>query len=89
MLRHVCAVSKKADTLWFKWVHTYLIKYHYFWFMDVPSDSSWTMKKLFKLGSLGQKCIQYTVRNGEKTFLWLDNWHPMGPLCKYFCTILS
>ena len=28
--------------------------------------------------------IKHRVGNGERTFLWFDNWHPMGPLLDHF-----
>lgn len=42
--------------------------------MSVPSSASWTIKKIFKL------MIKYIIGKGSKTFLWLDNWHHLGPL---------
>ena len=41
-------------------------------------------KKIFKLRSLGQAMISYDIGNGQDTFLWLDNWHPLGPLYQKF-----
>ncbi|GFS41160.1 hypothetical protein Acr_00g0072720 [Actinidia rufa] len=52
--------------------------------MSSPQDSSWTMKRLFKLKQLGQPLIRDLVGNGRDTFLWLYNWHSMGPLYKQF-----
>ncbi|GFZ01445.1 hypothetical protein Acr_15g0000540 [Actinidia rufa] len=52
--------------------------------MSPPQDSSWTMRRLFKLRQLGQPLIRHLVGNGRDTFLWLDNWHPVGPLYKKF-----
>ncbi|KAI8530160.1 hypothetical protein RHMOL_Rhmol11G0033800 [Rhododendron molle] len=80
MLRHLWAFCKKADTLWIKWVHSFIIKEQCLWTMEVPRDASWTMRKLLGLRHLGQPLIKYLVGNGEIIFLWLDNWHPLGPL---------
>ncbi|XP_058216962.1 uncharacterized protein LOC131327851 [Rhododendron vialii] len=84
MLRHLWAICNKADTLWVKWIHNYIIKGQCFWSMDIPSDASWTMRKVLNLRSLGQSLIKYQVGNGQNTHLWLDNWHPLGPLFKRF-----
>lgn len=80
MLRHLWAISKKADNLWVRWIHAYVIKHRNLWYMDPPNDSSWTIRKLFKLRSLGQPLIKHRIGNGNNTFVWLDNWHPLGPL---------
>lgn len=61
-------------------IHSYVIKEECLWHMSLPSSSSWTIRKLFKLRVLVQPCIKYVVGNGARTFLWLDNWHPLGPL---------
>ncbi|XP_058198389.1 uncharacterized protein LOC131313912 [Rhododendron vialii] len=42
------------------------------------------MRKVLNLRSLGQSLIKYQVGNGQNTHLWLDNWHPQGPLFKGF-----
>ncbi|XP_058198487.1 uncharacterized protein LOC131314007 [Rhododendron vialii] len=73
-----------ADTLWIKWVHTYIIKDQCLWAMEVPCDASWTMRKLLGLRRLGQSLIKYQIGNGERTFLWWDNWHPLGLLYDRF-----
>ncbi|KAI8537304.1 hypothetical protein RHMOL_Rhmol09G0013100 [Rhododendron molle] len=52
--------------------------------MRLPHDSSWTIRKLFKLREEVQPLIKYVIGNGNTTFLWLDNWHAAGPLYNLF-----
>ncbi|XP_058216740.1 uncharacterized protein LOC131327608 [Rhododendron vialii] len=52
--------------------------------MDIPNDASWTMRMLLNLRSVAQPLIQYLIGNGQGTFLWLENWHPLGPLFNKF-----
>ncbi|KAI8537813.1 hypothetical protein RHMOL_Rhmol09G0052800 [Rhododendron molle] len=52
--------------------------------MDIPSHSSWTMRKILGLRKLCQPLIRYHVSNWANTFLWLDNWHTLGPLYAKF-----
>ncbi|GFY98910.1 hypothetical protein Acr_13g0003110 [Actinidia rufa] len=66
-------VCKKADTLWVKWIRTYVIKK-----LGAGWELSWTLKKIFKLQEIGQALIKYEVGDGDSTFLWLENWHPFG-----------
>ncbi|XP_058192089.1 uncharacterized protein LOC131309479 [Rhododendron vialii] len=84
MARHLWTLSKKSDSLWVKWIHSYVIKRKCLWHMRLPQDSSWTIRKLFKLRDQIQPLIKYVVGNGSKIFLWLDNWHTEGPLYKVF-----
>lgn len=84
MLRHLWALCKKADTMWVKWIHFYFIKGQCLWSMDIPNDASWTTRKVMNLGNLGQPLIKYMIGNGRDTFLWLDNWHSLGPLYTKF-----
>lgn len=51
-----------------------------FRYMILPSDSSWTLPKIVNLEGIGQSFIKWKIRNGQDTFLWLDHWHPLGPL---------
>lgn len=78
MTKHLWALALKADTLWIKWVHTYIIK------GKLHVGYSYNCFKFFKLRPLVQPWITYLVGNGNKTFLRLDNWHPLGPLLAKF-----
>lgn len=48
ILKLLWALSRKADSLWVKWVHTYIIEDHDIWIMGLPSDVSWTIRKIFQ-----------------------------------------
>ncbi|KAG5545465.1 hypothetical protein RHGRI_017828 [Rhododendron griersonianum] len=50
--------------------------------MPIPNDCSWTIRKLLKLRDLRHLFVKHIIGNGQSTFLWLDNWHPRGPLYK-------
>ncbi|XP_058217276.1 uncharacterized protein LOC131328342 [Rhododendron vialii] len=83
-LRHLWALCKRENNLWVKWIHSYFIKDQNFWVMKLPQDCSWTMRKLMKLRGLCQSWVKHVIGNGQRTFLWFDNWHPSGPLYKLF-----
>lgn len=47
------------------------------------------MRKLFNLKGLAQPLIRYiNIDNGANTFLWLDNWHAIGPLFARFGNVV-
>lgn len=74
-------VCNKDDILWVKWIHSYVIRDYCIWAMTLPSDASWTLRKIFGLRRVGQQSfIKSIVGNGLFTHLWLDNWHSLGPL---------
>ncbi|KAL7173044.1 hypothetical protein ACSBR2_032503 [Camellia fascicularis] len=74
------AICKKSNILWVKWIHTYIIKSKCFRTMQVPSNVSLTVRKLFSLRREAIPLIKKVIGNGESTFLWLENWHSLGPL---------
>lgn len=84
MTRHLWALSKKADSLWVRWIHSYIIKGKCLWMMQLPQNSPWTIRKLFKLRDKVQPLIKHVIGDGDSTFLWLDHWHNVGPLYKVF-----
>lgn len=36
MVKHIWDVCNKSDTLWVKWIHTFVIKNSCFWVMEIP-----------------------------------------------------
>lgn len=80
MSKLLWAIASKADTLWIRWIHTYLFKDQCLWTMNTPTNASWTIRKLFNLRQWVHLWVKSIVGNGKNTFLWLDNWHPFGPL---------
>lgn len=60
MLRQpLWALSKKADSLWVKWVHTCVIKGK-----CLPTEASWTVRKFFELRAVGQPLINISLVMG-------------------------
>ena len=80
MMRHLWAVCSSQNSLWVQWCHKFMIKNKCFWSLSIPSDCSWTWRKILKLRDIAQPFIKHSIGNGNNTFLWLDNWHPNGPL---------
>ena len=53
MFRYLSAISEKSEFQWVKWVRTFVNKQHNLWYTPLTHNSSWTIKKLFKLRTLG------------------------------------
>ena len=83
MCRHIWHLfSDKDQSMWTSWIRTYCIKKRCFWSLKIPGDCSWTWRKLLRLRSSAQKGIKHVIGNGASTYLWLDDWHPLGPLIR-------
>ena len=52
-LKHICAIfQNSAQSLWVKWIHSYMLKGKSFWVVKPPATSSWYWRKLLRLRSL-------------------------------------
>ncbi|XP_028105446.1 uncharacterized protein LOC114304489 [Camellia sinensis] len=52
--------------------------------VSVPSDSSWVWRKILSLRKAIFPLILHKIGNGNATFLWHDNWHPVGSIWDKF-----
>ena len=84
MLRHMWDLARKKDSMWVQWCHTYMLKGRSLWVGEVHGDVSWTWRKLMKLKDIAWSFIKYKIGNGNDTWLWVDNWHPHGPLLRRY-----
>ena len=57
-----------------------MLKNKSFWVVKPPSQCSWYWRKLLKLRDTVKPLLKHNIGNGCGTFLWYDNWHPLGPL---------
>ena len=86
MVRHLWDLARKKDSLWVKWCHSYMLRGRSMWGVDVQGDVSWTWRKLMKLREVVWMYMKYKIGDGKDSFMWIDNWHPCGPLLKRFGT---
>ncbi|XP_028125748.1 uncharacterized protein LOC114322601 [Camellia sinensis] len=76
--------SGGEGSMWCQWVKSYLLKGKSFWIVKVPNDPSWVWRKLLSLRKWVSPLIKHKIGCGDTTFLWFDNWHPIGPLWNKF-----
>lgn len=70
-----------GDSLWGKWIRTYLLKKKSFW--EIKSNTqigSWMWKKLLRLRDIAKTFCRRDVGNGCNTSFWFDNWSVKGVL---------
>ncbi|KAL0305188.1 UNVERIFIED_CONTAM: hypothetical protein Scaly_2993300 [Sesamum calycinum] len=79
-------VKKKADSTWVAWIQQNRLKQQTIWSFH-GFDGSWGWKKLLKLRNGFLTGVEMKVGNGESFSLWLDPWHPDGPLITRFSVV--
>ncbi|XP_058208177.1 uncharacterized protein LOC131321190 [Rhododendron vialii] len=72
------------QSMWCQWVKSYLLRGKSFWSVKTPSDPSWVWRKILNLRPYVQPHIKYKIGDGQFTYLWFDNWHPLGHLLPRF-----
>lgn len=76
----------KVGSLWVAWVDTNWLKGRSFWQIPIPQSCSWSWKQILKLREVAKRFLKFKVGDGNRLFLWLDDWHPDGCLLdKYGC----
>lgn len=79
-LHLVWKIVSGSNSLWVSWVRHYLIRQGTFWDVKETTLGSWQWRKLLKLRPIAAEFILNEIRNGQKTFFWLDKRLPMGRL---------
>ncbi|KAG7533588.1 Reverse transcriptase zinc-binding domain [Arabidopsis thaliana x Arabidopsis arenosa] len=80
-LKLIWRIASHGDSLWVKWLETYLLKQKSFW--SIKSNTvlgSWIWKKLLKYRGVAKKFCKVEVKNGNSTSFWYDNWSTLGRL---------
>ncbi|KAH7845388.1 hypothetical protein Vadar_001417 [Vaccinium darrowii] len=77
-------IAGGEQSMWCQWVKSYLLKGRSFWEVKIPSNPSWIWRKILNLRPLVQHHIKTIIGNGDRTSLWFDDWHPLGPLAERF-----
>lgn len=76
----VWMLFRGSDSLWIAWVRENLLKGKSCWDVNINANGSWCWRILLKLRCTFKKMVFYEVGDGQKIYLWHDNWHPKGPL---------
>ena len=79
---HLCLPSTSSP--WVNWVRRYLIREHSFWDLPIPSNCTWTWRKLLGMRDKIRPFLKVQIGDGADTWLWLDSWLPMGPILQNF-----
>lgn len=70
-----------AQSLWVRWVKTYLLKGETFWSVkNTTTLGSWMWQKLLKYRDKAKEFHRVEVKNGQASSFWRDAWSEMGRL---------
>ena len=84
-LKHIGNLLDPSNaSLWRRWVQLHLLKNKSLWRAKNPAQCSWYWRKLLKLRHIAKPLLTHRIGKGEHTFLWFDNWLPVGPLLDHF-----
>ena len=73
-LKHVWRILGTKKSVWATWVHAVLLRGRSFWQVNIPSNPSWTWRKILQSRQWCQGLFRTSIGNGTSTFLWYDYW---------------
>ena len=65
---------------WAAWARANLLRGRSLWDVQIPSNNSWTWRKVLQLRPLYRPLFKYIMGDGLNISLWFDNWLPSGPI---------
>ncbi|KAL0404252.1 UNVERIFIED_CONTAM: putative ribonuclease H protein [Sesamum radiatum] len=84
MLKQVWRILQEDEqSIWVQWVLIHRLRTQTMWVYH-SSTATWCWKKLLKLNTLLLPGLEYRIGDGRKFRLWIDLWHPRGPLIRCF-----
>ena len=83
-MKHIRNLFYWKDSLWVAWVQRLYLRQGSVWSAKIPSNCSWSWRKILQLRDRVIPFIRHKVCNGVGTFLWHDFWNQIGPLLPSF-----
>ncbi|XP_071727488.1 uncharacterized protein [Rutidosis leptorrhynchoides] len=68
------------NTFWVRRVYAHKLVGRNFWYIDVPSNASWSWPKILWVWEEVKGRFFHSIRNGQHTSAWFDKWCDTGPL---------
>lgn len=83
LAKQIWKIIENDESLWVKWIHVYRLKGRNFWDVGMVHDAPWFWRKAVGFRDMFRDSIVHELGNGMSTSLWVDTWHPVGPLCHF------
>jgi mannosylglycoprotein endo-beta-mannosidase len=77
-LKHIWNLLTNKATVWTLWIHAILLRGKSFWQVPMPSNPSWSWRKILQSRDWCRGWFTVKIGNGSSTFLWYDYWLPEG-----------
>lgn len=82
MTNHIWSVFSNKKSLWVNWIHEYHLLGRSFWEVKVPSNASWSWRKLLCIREKVRPFFVSRLGDGRDSFPWFDQWSKIGNLTK-------
>jgi hypothetical protein len=77
-MKHIWCILTDKHSIWATWVHTTLLRGRSFWQLNIPSNPSWSWRKVLQSRDWCRGKFTTCIGNGNTTYLWFDYWLPDG-----------
>nr|TKS17240.1 hypothetical protein D5086_0000020710 [Populus alba] len=77
-IKHIWHLLADRNSIWAAWIHTILLRGRSFWQVKMPSNPTWSWRKILQSREWCRGWFIPIIGNGSSTFLWYDYWLPMG-----------
>ena len=76
--KHIWRLLIDKESLWTVWIHTVLLRNRSFWHINIPSNATWSWRKILQSRESCRSFFITQIGNGSSTSLWYDYWLPDG-----------
>lgn len=75
VLHQIWRINNKENSLWIKWLYATFLNSKPFWYMKIPSKTSWGFRKILNSRAKCLPFISYQLGPESNFLLWNDPWH--------------
>ena len=77
-MKHIWRLFEEKQSIWATWIHTIHIRNRSFWHIKLPSNPSWSWRKILQSREWCKGWFTPCIGDGRSTSLWFDYWLPGG-----------
>jgi len=77
-IKHIWRLLTNGESIWTSWVKKHLLRDISFWHINIPSNPSWSWRKILQSHDYCRGWFITSIGNGLSTSLWYDYWLPDG-----------
>ncbi|KAJ6925336.1 hypothetical protein NC651_009874 [Populus alba x Populus x berolinensis] len=73
-LKHIWHLLTDKESIWATWIHANLLRGRSLWHIPMPSNPSWSYRKIIQSREWCRGWFTTAIGNGSSTSLWFDYW---------------